>query len=51
MLAASLCGEYIARDLVESLLVGDECPVDFGHSAWRGWIGVPGVFELGLVEM
>ena len=43
---SSVGGEDIADDLVESLLVGDECPVDFGHSAGRGWIGVPGVPEL-----
>jgi len=49
--AASVSGEDIGDDLVEPGFVGDQGSVDLGHSAWGAGIGVPGVSELGGVQM
>ena len=43
--AISMGHEDIGNDLLEPVLVGDERPVDLGHSAGRRWIGVSGVAE------
>jgi hypothetical protein len=44
-------GQDIADDLVEPLLVGDQCPVDTGYPAWFVWIGLARVPELRRMEV
>ena len=46
-----MSGKDVGDDLVEPGFIGDQCSVDLGHSAWRAGIGLPGIAELGGMDV
>jgi hypothetical protein len=49
--AVAVSGEDVGDDLLEPGVIGDQCAIDFGHSARRGGIGFAGVAEPSAVQV